>query len=786
MTEPPNPSPAVPTKSISILHWWHWVLIVTLIALFTLLTPGGESPKFAQLSEGNISHDKIIAPFDFEVLKFPEELESERDEAAANVLPVVVKVDSLGDSSRREIMALSDETHRMFANLSEEFYAAFVDSSVAISVVDSILYRRGHDQIFDRFGFRLGDDTWEFLVTLFIYDREEAPGAYFQYFENVMEGILRDLYGKGILNINRVNLIHHTGNITIQYEAEEDVVELEKLLSINDAAIYTSELLPLRLGEEIYPPKAISASYAILQPFISPNILYAKDETERRREAAISKVPLAKGLVKKDELIIDSNIRVNKDHVAKLRSLSVKRVDMEIDQGGFKIWLPILGYFVIIGILTTLFWIFIAIVRPKVWSEWKLILLIVIIFGMIHSFQYLVSTKLGWSLFAFPAAILAMLLGILIDRVTALAGVVLMAMIAGLLQGYDFLATISALAVGMVAVLSLRHVNNRGDVMRAAAYLAIVYIPLVAALQFINYSASTLPWMDYVIAFSNSILSPILVLGLVYMFELTFRISTDLSLLELVDLNRPLLRELAIKSPGTYHHSLMVGSLAEASARAIGANSLLTRAGALYHDIGKMENKSYFIENQEVGSENIHDKLPPTKSAEILIRHVTFGLELAKKYRLPTQVQDFISQHHAKSKLKFFYAKAVSELGNGVDEELFRYPGPKPQTKETAILMLADLVEAATRTIRTSNARQIKLVVMELVRERTLSGDLDESPLTFRDLDIINVAFVQVLTGIHHQRIPYPNQIGSAVDNIEESEKEQITELKSEKLNKNE
>ena len=213
----------------------------------------------------------------------------------------------------------------------------------------------------------------------------------------------------------------------------------------------------------------------------------------------------------------------------------------------------------------------------------------------------------------------------------------------------------------------------------------------------------------------------------------------------------------------------MVGSLAEAAARSIGANSLLTRAGALYHDIGKMRNKEYFIENQEAGSENIHDRLPPTKSAEIVIQHVTYGLELAKKHRLPQQVQDFISQHHARSRLKYFYAKAVNEIGDSVNEELFRYPGPKPQTKETAILMLADLVEAATRTIETTNSDEIRLVVADLVTERTLAGDLDDSPLTFREIGVINDAFVQVLTGIHHQRISYPGQKNTVKTPVEQN-----------------
>lgn len=202
----------------------------------------------------------------------------------------------------------------------------------------------------------------------------------------------------------------------------------------------------------------------------------------------------------------------------------------------------------------------------------------------------------------------------------------------------------------------------------------------------------------------------------------------------------------------------MVGSLAESAARAIGANALLTRAGAYYHDIGKMVNKEYFIENQETGSENIHDKLPPSESAAIVINHVTRGIEIAEKFRLPPQVTAFISEHHGTTLATYFYSKAIKERGIKIkDDTLFRYPGPKPQSRETGILMLADVVEAATRVMGNRTVEEVRETVSKLVRSRMTDGDLDQCPLTLHEVNIIADAFVQTLSGIHHQRISYPN-----------------------------
>ncbi len=770
MSDPSSPTARKVNGAPEVIRWWHWVTGAFLILLLTFLAPRGKSPEFAHLEVGSISSTKIIAPFDFEILKSTEELKRERAEAAATVLPVMVEADSVREIYSRELLSFSSQSHRVLSHLPPSLFDAVGDSVLRLSPEDSTRFVQAGDSLFKRFGFRLSDDTWRFLLRLFDLDRSQRSGIYFHFFEESLGGMLLDVYSQGIINVPRERIQHPSGSVMVQAEGEELTLGFSRLLTPGEALERISDLLPQRLNGSSLPPGAISAAYEILQPFVAANIIYDAAETERRREAAIAKVPLAKGLVKKDELIIDSNIRVGREHFDKLNSLAIKRAELELEQGGMRWLLQIAGHLLLVGLVVLPLWVFIALFRPQVWHQWKLIVLVVLALGLVHLFQVLVPVRYELSRYLFPAAVGAMLLAILVDRGVALVGVVAMALVAGLLRGNDFPAAFSAVAVGSTALVAVKRVQARGDVMRTSFYLAAVYLPLVLAFHLIRFTVGGPMWGDLTAAAANALLSPILVLGLVFIFENLFGITTDLSLLELVDLNRPLLRELAIKSPGTYHHSIMVGSLAETAARAIGANALLTRAGAYYHDIGKMEHKEYFIENQELGSQNIHDRLSPTKSADVVIGHVQGGLELADRYRLPPQVKDFISEHHGRSRLAYFYAKAVREKGDEVPDEQFRYPGPAPQSRETGILMLADVVEAATRSIENHNTQELKDTVDELIRQRLADGDLDQCPLTLKEITQIRDAFVQVLSGIYHQRIPYPGQESTSTPQVSQKD----------------
>jgi putative nucleotidyltransferase with HDIG domain len=310
---------------------------------------------------------------------------------------------------------------------------------------------------------------------------------------------------------------------------------------------------------------------------------------------------------------------------------------------------------------------------------------------------------------------------------------------------------------GMVGALRLKQRSRRADYIYGAAYIASINVLIVLAhsLSSSDLTPSQI-YIHLVCAFIGGIASGIIAGGLVPILEYLGDYVTDVKLLELASLDRPLLRELSLQAPGTWNHSMIVGQIGEAAAEAVGANPILTRVGAYYHDIGKIKKPAYFIENQ-LGRDNRHEKLTPSMSALIIKSHVKEGVELAEKYRIPKEITDFITQHHGQSLIEYFYDKAVKEAEEGepVDEALYRYPGPRPQTKEAGIIMLADSIEAASRTLSDPTPARIQGLVQKMINKVFASGELDECNLKLSDLHLIAGAFTRVLSGIYHRRIDY-------------------------------
>jgi putative nucleotidyltransferase with HDIG domain len=264
--------------------------------------------------------------------------------------------------------------------------------------------------------------------------------------------------------------------------------------------------------------------------------------------------------------------------------------------------------------------------------------------------------------------------------------------------------------------------------------------------------------IELAFAGSNALISPVLTYGLLIFFERLFKITTDLTLLELSNFDKPLLRDLSRKAPGTFNHSMTLGTLGEAAAEKIGANPLLTRVGAYYHDIGKTIVPQNFVENQ-LDNRNIHEDLTPEESVKLIVQHVKEGINLAVEHNLPNEIIDFIPMHHGTMTMSFFYEKAKKLYGEGkVNPDEYRYPGPKPNSKETAIVMLADGCESAVRSIEEPDAQKVENIIENIFNARIEDGQLDESPITFRDITKIKEAFISILLGQHHKRIKYPKQ----------------------------
>lgn len=360
-----------------------------------------------------------------------------------------------------------------------------------------------------------------------------------------------------------------------------------------------------------------------------------------------------------------------------------------------------------------------------------------------------------WPVYYIPFSVIPMLATILFADINlAMLITVASSLTVGVIAGNNYYLGILFLISGIASILLVKHVHKRDNIFHAGIMIGFVQ----AGVLFLNQRFQISGWINYIILLCNGVVSGIIVIGILPVFEYLFSTITNISLLELF--NHPLLERLKLEIPGTHHHSLVVGNLSEAACRVVGANALLARIGAYYHDIGKLSKPEYFSENQRENG-NKHDTLSPTISKMIIMNHVKEGVELAKKYKLNSVLVDFIQQHHGSSLVYYFYRRALenSEDSQEIIEEGFRYPGPKPNKKETAIVLLADSVEAATRTLKDPTAVKIEETVHKIINNKFIDGQLDECDLTLKDIERISSVFIRILTGIYHTRITYPEKI---------------------------
>ena len=475
--------------------------------------------------------------------------------------------------------------------------------------------------------------------------------------------------------------------------------------------------------------------------------------------------------IKKEELIAQRGERISKKK--ELAFLEMKKIQHNPDKLYYL--LGVLFLLVIFSIITVTY--FTVYETKKIFRAKIVMLLCLLPLLLVIGTKFIAA--LSWSVYLIPMASVSMLIAMMVDPGVAFMLTVILSVLVGVLTGARFDVAGTMLAGGMVGIYSVLDVRRRRDFTKAGIIVGLTNMVSIAAFGLINFLSITDLLTESLWGLANGILSAIIATSLLPVFEIIFNVTTNITLLELSDLNQPLFKELVLKAPGTYHHSLVVGNLAESASEAVGANSLLARVGAYFHDVGKIRMAPYFIENQ-ASMENKHDNLSPTISSLIIINHIKEGVDLARKYKLGRPILDIIKQHHGDDIVYFFYHRALELHGEDkgkVEPEDFRYPGPKPQFKEAAIVMLADSVEAATKSMQQPTPAKIVEMVNRIINNKFIDGQLNECDLTLKDLHVISKVFSHILNGIFHTRIEYPDL--SQIDNEQNKIKELTEDIKN-------
>lgn len=731
----------------------HLVVIITfaiLILIISLMFPRGKSFEFSDLKQGlPYLGPEIIAPFTFSVNKSPAKYQADLDEVVEQVAPVFRLDKTIADSQKSHLKGFLKRFQQLANDAVDQpelLNILFKDHNMVISDdnLRSLLYNNSS------VGAKLQGPASESAKSVSI-----TPAAKVNAMSDDLLNIANMLYSVGILNIKKTSLPGYVSKISIQRHGEEVLEDLRFYLDPEETRTKLLEKLREVFVREDY---RTNLGYGILDAFIKPNVLYLEAETRERQKVAGANVPLAKDRVLEGERIIDSHEIVTSEHIEALHSLATAKAQRNGNVGDVKNIFSYLGKLLITTIILVCFLLLLNRLDRAILTDQKRMALIVIIILLVMTLGFII-TRLSLSGLLIPVAVGSMLLTIFFSVEVGFIGTVALAMLLGALRGNEYNIAFISLITGSVAILSVYKVRTRNWVIRTIATLTGAYIVASAIINFLNYSSFQVMVRDWGFGVINSFLAPILTYGLVVILEFIFEITTDMTLLEFSDLNQPILKELGMRAPGTYHHSQIVGSLSEAAAEAIGANSLLARVGAYYHDIGKIEKSEYFIENQQKGI-NPHERLSPNMSCLILQNHVRKGIDIARQYRIPNEIVDFIAEHHGTNIMSYFFQKATEKSsGETLNEADFRYPGPKPHTRETGIVMLADAVEAASRVLKEPTPSRIRNVVEHIIDERFKSGELDNSPLTLADLNKISASFQKILVGIFHGRIEYQGHV---------------------------
>ncbi len=700
------------------------VLLVAAAVLMEVAFPASSVPDLPTYEPGMIASEDVIAPIDFPVNKADEDLTRERMEAVAGVPPILQLRPDLADSA----IVAADAFFASLDSIAGEREAT-ADLLAALSEVVS--------------AHRVPTSAERLVVLAAEELRAQLKAALIAAFDELLRvGVIES----GALGNAQV--------FSLRTGEAELLVQRDSLRTIEQFYQGAWSYLPSDMAAD-----ARTVYNNLVNRFTIPTIRLNVAETEAQQALVRQAVDPVKYRVLEGERIVTAHERVRPEQKERLDAL---RAQLLLSDGGWDLQAH-LGGFLFNLLLLVAFGLVLRYYRPAVYESGRSITLVFMLLLVVAGATALISeSEAPWQLI--PIAIAALMLATLYDGLLALVTVFVLVGLLTIRQFPGVSVPFFTFAGGAAAALSGRVVRRRAQNWAFAAVIAGAYILAAASLALLGLHDLGGLLESSFWGTVNAVGCTLVATGILPLAEAFTRITTDQSLLELADLNRPLLRRLSLEAPGTYAHSINVANLAEAAAREIDANSTLVRVGVYYHDIGKLKKPQYFVENQPPGR-NPHDKLKPATSAGIVREHVLEGLVLVDEARLPDVVKAFVGEHHGTQKIGFFWERAKElEPDAELDPQEFRYPGPKPQSKETAIVLLADSVESAARVLQDPTPENIRTLVDRIVDFKLSEGQLDEAPLTLQEITTIREQFVTVLTSMYHHRLDYPSQNQQVVE----------------------
>lgn len=698
--------------------------------------------------------DDLTAPFSFSLKKTAQELQAEREEIQRQTAPIF----QADPNSQIIIESRLDSVYNSIQPVLESYleWQQAKQNNSSSATNDSVRFEQ--EKSFSNIDF--SESAWNIILENYanVHLNNTPRQTYTSQMKSELEELIANVLSHGIINLDKDELVGNEITIRSLRQRTERTINKANTRDLEEVLDYAQYQLTRTFNTEV-----ANVAQELFELVIEPNWKFSQSDTEALLEQNLSNISPNKGAVTQGEVIIRRGDIVNEQRANALRSLSEARATTATT---FERWLRYGGEAMIVIIVSIVFLFYLYLYRRTIFDRPAMFLLVFLVLSLIivpSTFIYQIE---GVNSFIVPVAVAPIILTIIFDSRVGLMATITLALITGLIYDSSFEYTVATTAACSLGVFSVRDIKKRSQFFfTTPGVVFITYLLVVGGFALARFSGWEKLLNDSFFIAINAVFI-LFTYPLILLFEKMFKVTTDFTLLELADTNLPLLKELMNTAPGTFHHSLQVANLAESAASAIGANALLCRVGALYHDIGKMDKPGYFIENQS--KENEHDKLKPRMSAMVIKAHVSDGVKKAEEQDLPQVLIDFIRTHHGTSLIRYFFSKAEDQSEN-VQEEDFRYDGPVPFTREQGILLLADGVEAASRSMKEPTYKKLENLINRMFDDHISEGQLSNCPLTFRQIQQIKKAFHTILVGVYHSRIEYPDEQEKKKDSKKET-----------------